>query len=55
MDFFIRYSDGDYVVLGNGFGNSKKSAKLESAKRALELLIPGVEFDESGIATTRLT
>jgi len=48
----IAHDDGDYVVLGNGFGNSKKSAKLESAKRALELLIPGVEFDESGIATT---
>lgn len=45
-------SDEEYVTLGSGFGNSKKAAKLESAKRALEVLIPGVEFDEDGVAST---
>jgi hypothetical protein len=55
LNLFKKYRillDEDYVTLGSGFGNSKKGAKIESAKRALEVLIPGVEFDEDGVAAT---
>jgi hypothetical protein len=43
-------ADDEFVTLGSGFGNSKKVAKLEAARRALEVLIPGIEFDEDGLA-----
>lgn len=43
--------DDEFVTLGSGCGNSKKAAKLEAARCALGVLIPGVEFDEDGVAT----
>ncbi|KAM3722299.1 Microprocessor complex subunit [Dirofilaria immitis] len=42
--------DADFVVLGTGCGNSKKTAKLDAARNALKVLIPDVEFDPEGIA-----
>ncbi|VDM97524.1 unnamed protein product [Thelazia callipaeda] len=40
----------DFVVLGTGCGNSKKTAKLDAARNALKVLIPDLEFDAEGIA-----
>uniref|UniRef100_A0A5S6QQ98 DRBM domain-containing protein n=1 Tax=Trichuris muris TaxID=70415 RepID=A0A5S6QQ98_TRIMR len=37
-------------IVGSGTGNSKKNAKIEAAKQALKVLIPGIEFDEEGIS-----
>ncbi|CDW59307.1 Microprocessor complex subunit DGCR8 [Trichuris trichiura] len=37
-------------IVGSGTGNSKKNAKMEAAKQALKVLIPGIEFDVDGIA-----
>ncbi|VBB28439.1 unnamed protein product [Acanthocheilonema viteae] len=42
--------DADFVVLGTGCGNSKKTSKLDAARNALKVLIPDVEFDPEGIA-----
>ncbi|CAG9537603.1 unnamed protein product [Cercopithifilaria johnstoni] len=42
--------DADFVILGTGCGNSKKTAKLDAARNALKVLIPDVEFDPEGIA-----
>jgi microprocessor complex subunit DGCR8 len=42
----------ELFALADGVGNSKKNAKLVTAKKALEHLIPGLEFDEEGIAVT---
>lgn len=40
----------EMIILGKGNGIGKKNAKLMAAKDALSKLIPGVEFDEEGIA-----
>ncbi|VDP07452.1 unnamed protein product [Soboliphyme baturini] len=37
-------------TIGTGVGNSKKNAKLEAAKQALHVLIPGIEFNDDGVA-----
>ncbi|VDM36746.1 unnamed protein product [Toxocara canis] len=42
--------DSEFVVLGTGCGNSKKTAKLDAAKSALKVLIPAIDFDAEGIA-----
>ncbi|XP_003377256.1 putative double-stranded RNA binding motif protein [Trichinella spiralis] len=38
----------DWVTIGVGNGNSKKNAKLEAARQALKVLIPGVDFNLDG-------
>lgn len=43
-------ADGFHVALGDGFGHSKKNAKLMAAKDAIENLIIGVNFDSDGMA-----
>ncbi len=40
------------VDLGSGYGNSKKIAKLDAAKKALQVLVPGLDFDEDGLMGT---
>uniref|UniRef100_A0A915DUP7 Microprocessor complex subunit DGCR8 n=1 Tax=Ditylenchus dipsaci TaxID=166011 RepID=A0A915DUP7_9BILA len=43
--------DDEYITISEGYGNSKKLAKLTAAKKAVESLIPGrIEFDADGMA-----
>lgn len=39
-----------WVSAGNGVGNSKKNAKLDAARDALRVLVPGIEFSDDGVA-----
>uniref|UniRef100_A0A183CKM3 DRBM domain-containing protein n=1 Tax=Globodera pallida TaxID=36090 RepID=A0A183CKM3_GLOPA len=43
-------ANDELIALGEGFGAGKKSAKLIAAKNALQKLVPGIDFDEEGIA-----
>nr|AEF32763.1 PASHA [Ascaris suum] len=45
--------DSEFVVLGSGCGNSKKTAKLDAARSALKVLIPAIDFDAEGIAVNQ--
>uniref|UniRef100_A0A915BWX8 Microprocessor complex subunit DGCR8 n=1 Tax=Parascaris univalens TaxID=6257 RepID=A0A915BWX8_PARUN len=45
--------DSEFVVLGSGYGNSKKTAKLDAARSALKVLIPAIDFDAEGIAVNQ--
>lgn len=47
-----RVVEEDYCVLGEALAGSKKMAKALAAKKALDLLVPGLEFDEDGLAIT---
>ena len=38
------------VILGEGCGGSKKTAKLNAARNALKILIPTIEFNDDGFA-----
>jgi dsRNA-specific ribonuclease len=37
------------VVLGIGFGKSKKSAKMAAAEKVLSCLIPGLKFNDDHV------
>ncbi|KAL3080827.1 hypothetical protein niasHS_014932 [Heterodera schachtii] len=43
-------SNDQLIAIGEGFGAGKKNAKLIAAKNALLKLVPGIDFDEEGIA-----
>ncbi|KAH7732049.1 PASHA protein [Aphelenchoides avenae] len=44
--------ENDFCILGESLGASKKQAKILAAKKALDCLVPGLEFNEEGVAIT---